>query len=576
MGLRLIFCPSPMYAPAAPWQQGLVSHPRVWYPLARTDDRSIAMITVENLSLQYGGQVLFSQVDLQFDAGNCYGIIGANGAGKSTFLKILSGEVDSTGGHVYIDPRARMSVLKQNQSMYDAYSVMDTVIMGNQRLYDVGKEKDAIYEKPDFSDEDGIRASELEEEYAELGGWEAESDAGRILQGLGVDVQFFYTPMSAMDPRLKVKVLLAQALFGKPDIILLDEPTNNLDLPSVVWLEDFLLDYEGTVLVVSHDRYFLNNVCTHIVDIDYGKIKMYVGNYDFWYESSQLIQKLIKDQNKKAQQKIEELQSFIRRFSANKSKSRQATSRRKLLEKISVEQLPASSRRYPWVGFKAEREPGKDRLFVTELSKSVDGVPLLKDVSFIMGKEDKIAVISRNELAVTMLFKLLMGEEEPDSGSIKWGVSTTQGYMPTDNSAFFDGCELSIMDWMRQFSADKRESYLRTFLGRMLFSGDEVYKPVNVLSGGERVRCMISKLMLSGASVLLLDQPTNHLDLESIAALNNGLAAFPYNVIFSSHDHQLTQTVANRIIEINADGSITDRVCSYDEYVHLNELQNPQ
>ena len=576
MGLRLIFCPSPMYAPAASWQRGLVSHPRVWYPLARTDDRSIAMITVENLSLQYGGQVLFSQVDLQFDAGNCYGIIGANGAGKSTFLKILSGEVDSTGGHVYIDPRARMSVLKQNQSMYDAYSVMDTVIMGNQRLYDVGKEKDAIYEKPDFSDEDGIRASELEEEYAELGGWEAESDAGRILQGLGVDVQFFYTPMSAMDPRLKVKVLLAQALFGKPDIILLDEPTNNLDLPSVVWLEDFLLDYEGTVLVVSHDRYFLNNVCTHIVDIDYGKIKMYVGNYDFWYESSQLIQKLIKDQNKKAQQKIEELQSFIRRFSANKSKSRQATSRRKLLEKISVEQLPASSRRYPWVGFKAEREPGKDRLFVTELSKSVDGVPLLKDVSFIMGKEDKIAVISRNELAVTMLFKLLMGEEEPDSGSIKWGVSTTQGYMPTDNSAFFDGCELSIMDWMRQFSADKRESYLRTFLGRMLFSGDEVYKPVNVLSGGERVRCMISKLMLSGASVLLLDQPTNHLDLESIAALNNGLAAFPYNVIFSSHDHQLTQTVANRIIEINADGSITDRVCSYDEYVHLNELQNPQ
>ena len=576
MGLRLIFCPSPMYAPAASWQRGLVSHPRVWYPLARTDDRSIAMITVENLSLQYGGQVLFSQVDLQFDAGNCYGIIGANGAGKSTFLKILSGEVDSTGGHVYIDPRARMSVLKQNQSMYDAYSVMDTVIMGNQRLYDVGKEKDAIYEKPDFSDEDGIRASELEEEYAELGGWEAESDAGRILQGLGVDVQFFYTPMSAMDPRLKVKVLLAQALFGKPDIILLDEPTNNLDLPSVVWLEDFLLDYEGTVLVVSHDRYFLNNVCTHIVDIDYGKIKMYVGNYDFWYESSQLIQKLIKDQNKKAQQKIEELQSFIRRFSANKSKSRQATSRRKLLEKISVEQLPASSRRYPWVGFKAEREPGKDRLFVTELSKSVDGVPLLKDVSFIMGKEDKIAVISRNELAVTMLFKLLMGEKEPDSGSIKWGVSTTQGYMPTDNSAFFDGCELSIMDWMRQFSADKRESYLRTFLGRMLFSGDEVYKPVNVLSGGERVRCMISKLMLSGASVLLLDQPTNHLDLESIAALNNGLAAFPYNVIFSSHDHQLTQTVANRIIEINADGSITDRVCSYDEYVHLNELQNPQ
>ena len=544
------------------------------------------MITVDNLSLQYGGQVLFTNVDLQFTAGNCYGIIGANGAGKSTFLKILSGEVDSTGGHVYIDPKARMSVLKQNQGMYDAYTVLDTVIMGNMRLYECGKEKDAIYEKPDFTDEDGIRASELEEEFAELGGWEAESDAGKILQGLGVDTAFCGTLMADMDPRLKVKVLLAQALFGKPDIILLDEPTNNLDLKSVVWLEDFLMDYEGTVLVVSHDRYFLNNVCTHIVDIDYGKIncthivdidygkiKMYVGNYDFWYESSQLIQKLIKDQNKKAQQKIEELQSFIRRFSANKSKSRQATSRRKLLDKLTVEELPASSRRYPWVGFKAAREPGKDRLFVTDLCKSVDGVPVLKNVSFIMGREDKIALISRNELAVTLLFKLLMGEEEPDSGEIKWGVSTTQGYMPTDSSAYFEGCELSIMDWMRQFSEDKRESYLRTFLGRMLFSGDEVYKPVNVLSGGERVRCMISKLMLSGASVLLLDQPTNHLDLESIAALNNGLEAFPFNVIFSSHDHQLTQTVANRIIEINPDGSITDRMCSYDEYMDLAGLE---
>ena len=531
------------------------------------------VITVENLSLQYGGQVLFSNVDLQFTAGNCYGIIGANGAGKSTFLKILSGEIDSTSGHVYVDPKARMSVLKQNQNMYNDHTVLETVIMGNMRLYECGKEKDAIYEKDDFTDEDGIKASELEEEFAELGGWEAESDAGRILQGLGVDTEFHGTMMGDMDPRLKVKVLLAQALFGKPDIILLDEPTNNLDLKSVVWLEDFLMDYEGTVLVVSHDRYFLNNVCTHIVDIDYGKIKMYVGNYDFWYESSQLIQKLIKDQNKKAQQKIEELQSFIRRFSANKSKSRQATSRRKLLDKLTVEELPASSRRYPWVGFKAAREPGKDRLFVTDLCKSVDGVPVLKNVSFIMGKEDKIAVISRNELAVTLLFKLLMGEEEPDSGEIKWGVSTTQGYMPTDSSAYFEGCELSIMDWMRQFSEDKRESYLRTFLGRMLFSGDEVYKPVNVLSGGERVRCMISKLMLSGASVLLLDQPTNHLDLESIAALNNGLEAFPYNIIFSSHDHQLTQTVANRIIEINPDGSITDRMCTYDEYMDLAALE---
>ena len=546
----------------------------LWYPELSTIWERADMITVDNLSLQYGGQVLFTNVDLQFTAGNCYGIIGANGAGKSTFLKILSGEIDSTGGHVYVDPKARMSVLKQNQGMYDAYTVLDTVIMGNMRLYECGKEKDAIYEKADCTDEDGIRASELEEEFAELGGWEAESDAGKILQGLGVDTAFNDTLMADMDPRLKVKVLLAQALFGKPDIILLDEPTNNLDLKSVVWLEDFLMDYEGTVLVVSHDRYFLNNVCTHIVDIDYGKIKMYVGNYDFWYESSQLIQKLIKDQNKKAQQKIEELQSFIRRFSANKSKSRQATSRRKLLDKLTVEELPASSRRYPWVGFKANREPGKDRLFVTDLCKSVDGVPVLKNVSFIMGREDKIAVISRNELAVTLLFKLLMGEEEPDSGEIKWGVSTTQGYMPTDSSAYFEGCELSIMDWMRQFSEDKRESYLRTFLGRMLFSGDEVYKPVNVLSGGERVRCMISKLMLSGASVLLLDQPTNHLDLESIAALNNGLEAFPYNIIFSSHDHQLTQTVANRIIEINPDGSITDRMCTYDEYMDLAALEN--
>ena len=532
-----------------------------------------AMITVENLAVQFGGQVLFTNADLSFTSGNCYGIIGANGAGKSTFLRVLSGEVESSAGAVHIDPKARMSVLKQNQELYNDYTVMDTVIMGNKRLYDIGREKDAIYEKPDFTDADGLRASELEEEFAELGGWEAESDAGRILGGLGVGAEFHYTPMAELDGRLKVKVLLAQALFGKPDIVLLDEPTNNLDLASVVWLEDFLMDYEGTVLVVSHDRYFLNNVCTHIVDIDYGKIRMYVGNYDFWYESSQLMQKLIKDQNKKAAQKIAELESFIRRFAANRSKSRQATSRRKLLDKLSIEELPASSRRYPWVGFKAEREPGKDRLFVTDLSKSVDGVPVLRNVSFIMNRGDKIAVISRDERAVTLLFKLLMGEAEPDSGTIKWGVSTTQGYMPRDNSAYFEGCELSIMDWMRQFSADKRESYLRQFLGRMLFSGDEVYKPVNVLSGGERVRCMISKLMLSGASVLLLDQPTNHLDLESIAALNNGLAAFEHNVIFSCHDHQLTQTVANRIIEINADGSITDRQCSYDEYVHLAELE---
>ena len=531
------------------------------------------MITVDNLSLQFGGQKLFDRVDLQFTAGNCYGIIGANGAGKSTFLRILSGELDSYEGNVYIDKKRRMSVLKQNQNMYDEYNVMDTVILGNKRLYDCGKEKDAIYDKPDFSDEDGIRAAELEEEFAELGGWEAESDASRILQGLGISTDLHFSMMSELEGRQKVKVLLAQALFGHPDIILLDEPTNNLDLNSVVWLEDFLLDYDGTVLVVSHDRYFLNTVCTHIVDIDFGRIKMYVGNYDFWYESSQLMQRLIKDQNKKAEQKIEELQNFIRRFSANKSKSRQATSRRKLLDKLTVEEMPASSRRYPWVGFKAEREPGKDRLFVTGLSKTVDGVKVLRNVSFIVGKEDKIAILSKNEIAVTTLFKILAGELEPDEGEVKWGVSTTQAYFPKDNGSYFDDCDLDIMDWIRQFSADKRESYLRTFLGRMLFSNDDVYKKVSVLSGGERVRCMISKMMLSGANVLLFDQPTNHLDLESIAALNNGMDTFEYNILFSSHDHQLTQTVANRIIELTNDGLI-DRMCSYDDYMNIMDRKD--
>ena len=530
------------------------------------------MLSVNDLSIQFGPTVLFSRVDLQFTPGNCYGIIGANGAGKSTFIKILSGELEPTSGSVVLDPRQRMSVLKQNQSLYDDYTVLDTVIMGNPRLYECGKEKDALYEKPDFNDEDGLRASVLEEEFAELGGWEAESDAARILQGLGVDVALHRDLMRDTDPRLKVKVLLAQALFGHPDVILLDEPTNNLDLASVVWLEDFLMDYEGTVLVVSHDRYFLNNVCTHIVDIDYGKIKMYVGNYDFWYESSQLIQKLIKDQNKKAEQKIQELQTFIARFSANKSKSRQATSRRKLLDKITVEELPASNRRYPWVGFKANREPGKDRLFVTEISKTVDGVKLLNNVSFIVGKEDKIALVGKNELAVTMLYKILMGEEEPDSGTVKWGASIEPSYFPKDHNNCFDNCDYDLIDWMRQFSEDKRESYLRTFLGRMLFSGDDVYKSVRVLSGGEKVRCMLSRMMLSGANFLLLDQPTNHLDLESIAALNNGLEAFKYNIIFSCHDHQLTQTVANRIIEITDDGVI-DRACSYDEYMHISELE---
>ena len=525
------------------------------------------MLSVNDLSMQFGSSVLFSRVDLQFTAGNCYGIIGANGAGKSTFIKILSGELEPTSGSVVLDPKRRMSVLKQNQSLFDDYTVLDTVIIGNQRLYDCGKEKDAIYEKEDFTDEDGIRAAELEEEFAELGGWEAESDAGRILQGLGVDVSLHQSLMRDVDPRLKVKVLLAQALFGHPDVILLDEPTNNLDLASVVWLEDFLMDYEGTVLVVSHDRYFLNNVCTHIVDIDYGKIKMYVGNYDFWYESSQLIQQLIRNKNKRNEEKIAELQTFIARFAANKAKSKQATSRRRLLDKLSVEEMPASSRRYPFVGFEREREVGKDILFVTDVSKTVDGVKLLDKVSFIVGKNDKIAFVGENELAQTTMFKILMGELEPDEGSVKWGQTVTTSYLPKDNSAYFDGQSESLVDWIRQFSAKKDDVYLRGFLGRMLFSGEEVFKPVNVLSGGEKVRCMLSRMMLSGANVILLDQPTNHLDMEAIQAVNKGLDAFPGNILLASHDHELLQTTCNRIIEFQPDGKIIDRLGTYDEYL---------
>ncbi|MDR1328023.1 MAG: ATP-binding cassette domain-containing protein [Oscillospiraceae bacterium] len=529
------------------------------------------MITVNNLSLQYGGSVLFSRVDLQFTAGNCYGVIGANGAGKSTFLKILAGELEASTGAVDLKPGVRMSVLKQDQNMYDAYSVSQTVIMGSPRLYECGLEKDALYSKDDFSDEDGIRAAELEEEYAELGGWEAESNASQLLQGLGLPVALHEKQMSELEPRQKVKVLLAQALFGSPDIILLDEPTNNLDVNSVVWLEDFLLDYAGTVIVVSHDRYFLNTVCTHIVDIDFGKIRMYVGNYDFWYDASQLMQRLQKEQNKKAEDKIRDLEEFIRRFSANKSKSRQATSRRKLLDKLTPDEIPASSRRYPWVGFKVEREPGKDRLFVTDVSKTIDGVKVLDGVSFIMGREDKIAFIGTDEIAITTMFKILSGELEPDEGGVKWGVSTTQAYFPKDNTEYFDASELTLIDWIRQFSEDKRESYLRTFLGRMIFSGDDVYKQVRVLSGGEKVRCMLSKMMLSGASVLLFDQPTNHLDLESVAALNNGMSDFSGNIIFTTHDHQLIQTVANRIIEFK-DGGITDRQTTYDEYIEASKV----
>ena len=525
------------------------------------------MITVSDLSLNYSGTPLFSHVDLQFVKGNCYGIIGANGAGKSTFLKILSGQLEPTSGEISILPNTRMSILKQDQNAYDQYTVMDTVIMGNQRLYDIGKEKDALYEKEEMTEEDGIRACELEEEFAELGGWEAESDASRILQGLGIPVSMHTDVMENVDGRLKVKVLLAQALFGNPDILMMDEPTNNLDINAINWLEDFLLDFEGTVIVVSHDRHFLNTICTHIVDIDYNKIKMYVGNYDFWYDASQLMQNLMKNQNKKNAEKIKELQDFISRFSANKSKSKQATARRKLLEKITLEEIPASSRRYPFVGFTPDREVGKDILFVTDVSKTIDGVKVLDKVSFIVEHGDKIAFVGDNENAHTALFKILTGELEPDEGTVKWGQTATFSYFPKDNTEFFQDCDDNLVEWLRQFSSDPHEAYLRGFLGRMLFSGDDVYKPVKVLSGGEKVRCMLSRMMLSGANVLLLDQPTNHLDLESIAAVNNGLEAVKCNVLVSSHDHQLVQTVCNRIFDFTEDGKLIDRKMSYDEYL---------
>ena len=527
------------------------------------------MITISDLALQYSGTFLFQHVDLQFTAGNCYGVIGANGAGKSTFLKLLSGELDSTKGTISIKPGLRMSVLKQDQFRYDAYTILDTVIMGNQRLYDIMKQKDALYAKPDFSDEDGLLASELETEFAELNGWEAESDASRILQGLSVPVELHNDRMADTDGRIKVKVLLAQALFGQPDIILLDEPTNNLDIESINWLENFILDYEdnGLVIVVSHDRHFLNTVCTHIVDIDYGKIRMYVGNYDFWYESSQLMQNLIRSKNKRNEEKIAELQAFISRFSANKAKSKQATARRRLLDKLSVEEMPASSRRYPFVGFTQEREVCKDILFVTDVSKTVDGVKLLDKVSFIVNRGDKIAFVGENEVAQTTMFKILMGELEPDEGTVKWGVSTSQSYFPKDNSEYFDGHDETLVDWLRQFSEKKDDVYLRGFLGRMLFSGEDVFKSVKVLSGGEKVRCMLSRMMLSGANVILLDQPTNHLDMESIQAVNKGLIAFPGNILLASHDHEMLQSVANRIIEFRPDGTICDRLGTYDEYL---------
>lgn len=524
------------------------------------------MITVSDVSLQYGGTKLFKDVNLKFTPGNCYGVIGANGAGKSTFLKILSGEIDSSTGEVSIPSNIRMSVLKQDHYQYDECQVLETVIRGNARLYEIMQEKEALYAKEDFTDEDGVRASELEGEFAEMNGWEAESEASQLLQGLGVGIDLHYNLMKDLNGGDKVKVLLAQALFGQPGILLLDEPTNHLDIQSVNWLEDFLLDFPGTVIVVSHDRHFLNTVCTHTVDIDYGKIKMYVGNYDFWYESSQMIQSLMKAQNKKNEDKIKELQNFITRFSANKSKSKQATSRRKMLDKISLEEMPASSRRYPFVAFNQDREVGNEILYVENVSKTIDGVKVLDNVTFRVNKEDKIAIIGEDEIGITALFKILAGEEEPDTGTVKWGVTTSTSYFPKDNSEYFNDCDLDLINWLRQYSDEKSESYLRGFLGRMLFAGEDALKLAKVLSGGEKVRCMLSRMMLAGSNVLLLDQPTNHLDLESITALNNGLINFKGNVLFTSHDHQFIQTVSNRIIEIKTDG-IVDRMMSYDDYL---------
>lgn len=525
----------------------------------------IKLIQVTNVSLRYGDQKLFNDVNLKFNPGNCYGIIGANGAGKSTFLKILSGEIEANTGDVGIPKDARMSVLKQDHNIYDDYSVLETVIMGNSRLYEIMKEKDAIYMKEDFSDADGIKASELEGEFAELNGWEAEAEASSLLQGLGIPTDMHERKMNELTGSEKVKVILSQALFGKPEILILDEPTNNLDIKSINWLEDFLIDFEGTVLVVSHDRHFLNTVCTHICDIDFGKIKLFVGNYDFWYESSQLAQSMMKDQNKKKEEKVKELQAFITRFSANASKSKQATSRKKLLEKITIDDIAPSNRKYPFVGFKPEREVGNDILMVEDLNKTIDGEVILKDVNFTVNKGDKIAFVG-DEISITTLFKILMEEDEADSGSFKWGVTITKSYFPNDNSEFFNDVDLNLVDWMRQFSEDQSESYLRGFLGRMLFSGEEALKKAKVLSGGEKVRCMLSKMMLSSANVLILDQPTNHLDLESITAVNNGLRDYKSNILFTSHDHQFIDTVANRIIKVTKEG-IIDKMMTYDEFL---------
>jgi len=530
------------------------------------------MISTSGVTLRYGKRPLFEDVTIKFTPGNCYGLIGANGAGKSTFLKILSGEMEANSGEVHITPGERMAVLKQNHYEYDEYQVLETVIMGHARLYEVMKEKDALYAKADFTDEDGMRAGELEAEFAELNGWEAESEAAGMLNGLGIPTELHDKQMKELEGNEKVRVLLAQALFGNPQILLLDEPTNHLNLESIRWLENFLLDYEGTVIVVSHDRHFLNKVCTQIADIDFGKIQLYMGNYDFWYESSQLALKLAREQNKKKEEKIKELQAFIQRFSANASKSKQATSRKKTLDKITLEDIRPSNRKYPFLNFKPEREAGKQLLTVDQLSKSVDGDQVLNNISFVVNKGDKIALVGPNGLAKTTLFQVVMGELEADAGEYTWGVTTTQAYFPKDNSAYFDGVEMNLVDWLRQYSKDQDETFLRGFLGRMLFSGEEALKKASVLSGGEKVRCMLAKMMLNGANVLLFDEPTNHLDLESITALNNGLIDFDGTILFTSHDHQFIQTIANRIIEITPNGLI-DRSMSYDEYLESDEIK---
>ena len=529
------------------------------------------MIAANNVTLRIGKKALFEDVNIKFTEGNCYGLIGANGAGKSTFLKILSGQLETTKGDITITPGQRLSFLQQDHFKYDAYPVLDTVIMGNQRLYDIMKEKEAIYAKEDFTDEDGIRASELEGEFAEMNGWEAESDAATLLNGLGIETDLHYAQMADLNGSQKVKVLLAQALFGNPDILLLDEPTNHLDLDAIEWLEEFLINFDNTVIVVSHDRYFLNKVCTHIADIDYGKIQLYAGNYDFWYESSQLLIKQMKEANRKKEEKIKELQEFISRFSANASKSKQATSRKRALEKIQLDEIRPSSRKYPYIDFRPNREIGNEVLMVEGLSKTIDGVKILDNISFTLGREDKVAFVGGNERAKTVLFQILMGEMEPDEGTYKWGVTTSQSYFPKDNTKEFDN-DLTIADWLTGYSEIKDATYVRGFLGRMLFPGEDGVKKVRVLSGGEKVRCLLSKMMISGANVLIFDEPTNHLDMESITALNNGMIKFPGVILFASHDHQIVQTTANRIMEILPNGAMIDKITTYDEYLASDEM----